>query len=41
MPEYNTSHDGHIIRLRQVKKRKFIEVRCGLERLNMIIYLFG
>ena len=31
MPEHNTSHDGRIIRLRQVKKRKFIQVRCGLE----------
>ena len=31
MPEPNTSHDGRIIRIRQVKKRKFIQVRCGLE----------
>ena len=31
MPEHNTSHDGRIIRLRQVKMRKFIQVRCGLE----------
>ena len=31
MPEHNTSHDGRIIRLRQVKKRKFIQVRYGLE----------
>ena len=31
MPEHYTSHDGCIIRLRQVKKRKFIQVRCGLE----------
>ena len=31
MPEHNTSHDRHIIRLRQVKKRKFIQVRCELE----------
>ena len=43
MPEHNTSHDGRIIRLRQVKKRKFIQVpvRCGLESLDMIIYFFG
>ena len=27
MPEYNTSYDGRIIRLRQVKKRKFIQVK--------------
>ena len=27
MPEHNTSHDGRIIRFRQVKKRKFIQVR--------------
>ena len=25
MPEHNTSHDGRIIRLRQVKMRKFIQ----------------
>ena len=31
MLEHNTSHDGRIIKLRQVKKRKFIQVRCGLE----------
>ena len=31
MSKHNTSHDGRIIRLRQVKKRKFIQVRCGLE----------
>ena len=30
-PEHKTSHDGRIIRLGQVKKRKFIQVRCGLE----------
>ena len=31
MAEHNTSHNGRIIRLRQVKNRKFIQVRCGLE----------
>ena len=31
MPEHNTSHEGRIIRLRQVKKRKVIKVRCGLK----------
>ena len=31
MPEHNTSHDGRIIRLRQTKNRKFVQVRCGLE----------
>ena len=31
MPEYNISHDGRIIRLRQMKKRKFVQVRCALE----------
>ena len=31
MPEHNTFHDGRKIRLRQVKKRKFIQVRYGPE----------
>ena len=31
MPEHNTSHGGRIIRLRQVKKRKFIQASCGME----------
>ena len=31
MPEHNASDDGRIIKLRQVKQIKFIQVRCGLE----------